>query len=60
MSKRIPNDPTLKVARRCPRCRLTGYYFTDAQGVRNRMSCSNCGHLWAGRVTHYERGGDAR
>jgi hypothetical protein len=45
----------VKVARTCPRCRTHAYHYGNDFGLKNRISCVNCGHAWIGRITKEEQ-----
>lgn len=50
---------SLKIDRRCPRCRAHRYHFTHDRkpdSARCGVSCAECGHPWRTRLTLAERG----
>lgn len=44
-----PAKPT-RVVRTCPRCKTNAYQRGNDFGVKNKISCVNCGHSWLGRI----------
>lgn len=52
----------LKVARRCPRCRVHSYhsvpmrYRASNEQAGVKIVCAKCGHTWEGRLSKEERG----
>ena len=44
----------VKVERTCPRCNTNAYHLGNDMGLKNRIACVNCGHVWTGRITREE------
>ena len=50
-----------QVVRTCPRCHKRLYHTVWSEdlwrGLKQKIKCASCGHVWIGRLTHDETEG---